>query len=192
MGKISRVFYSDHSLFLGQDEPTLGLDQTNLFNRYYACVIDPNHINAVVARVRDENCVHSRTFKFAKYYKDPTFEDTLPASCEPCGDLDSPTLVLDNEDDNGNPERRFGFARKTVATGSGGETGLPLPVLDPNDQKPVPPQFEMYDLDADPIESVNLAHPTNFKPENMSLLSFLARVLRRLSRQQFLVPTNTL
>lgn len=56
--------------------------------------------------------------------------------------------------------------------------------------RPVPLQFEMYNLSEDPLETTNLAHPRFSTHETRVIQQTLARILEEQCRQKRLEPSS--
>jgi hypothetical protein len=136
------------------DEPTSGSNQVNFTGFTYNSVLQPNHVETVVATV--QTAQGPQLWKYSRYFDNPQFWTT------PCSS-DEVHLEL------GTPKTNCDTITKT---------------------QPVPDQFELYNLTADPYETTNLAFPTNQTPASQQIRSVLAQILVDQRDQKRLYPTS--
>lgn len=140
--------------FMTDDEPTSGSNQVNFTGFTYNSVLQPNHVETVVATV--QTAQGPQLWKYSRYFDNPQFWTT------PCSS-DEVHLEL------GTPKTNCDTITKT---------------------QPVPDQFELYNLTADPYETTNLAFPTNQTPASQQIRSVLAQILVDQRDQKRLYPTS--
>lgn len=115
--------------FMSDDDPSRGLNQQNLIGLSYASVVQPNHIETVIARLGGV------LWKYSRYFDNPQFWSS-PGTPGQRGVQDEVTLELGN---NNNPGVYPVAFRKQVKV------------------SPEPEEFELYNLTQDQMELVNLA-----------------------------------
>jgi arylsulfatase A-like enzyme len=137
--------------FMTDDEPTKGTNQLNFTGFEYNSVLQPNHVETVIASVTTLSGTH--LWKYSRYFDNPQFWS------DPCNS------------DEVRPE-----------------IGDPSSCESRTKTQPVPEQYELYNLDADPYEATNLAHPSHQTPESQQARSALAALLEQQREQKRLVP----
>lgn len=142
--------------FMTDDDITRGPNQVTVLGRHYESVLQPNHIQTVVAPVQTSK--GPQLWKFSAYYDNPQFWTTP-------GVVDKVLRQVDEE----SGEKRCVTTEKI---------------------RPVPEEFEMYNLSEDPLESVNLAHPSNATSESQLIGRTLAALLVEQCRQKRLMPAS--
>jgi arylsulfatase A-like enzyme len=140
--------------FMTDDEPTSGSNQVNFTGFTYNSVLQPNHVETVVATL--QTVQDPQLWKYSRYFDNPQFWTT------PC------------TSDEVQPE--FGGPRTSCDTIT--------------KTQPVPDQFELYNLTADPYETTNLAFPTNRTPASEQARSLLAQILADQRQQKRLYPLS--
>lgn len=142
--------------FMTDDDVTQGLNQISVLGKPYKSVIQPNHIETVIAQLPTGVNNEKEIWKYSRYFDNPQFwsnpgcKDINNALSEPC----------ENSCDT----------------------------LEEN--KPVPDEFEMYNLTKDPIESRNLANPEFATVESSAVQAVLAKLLAEQCKTKRLYPTS--
>lgn len=73
-GKTNPDFSKDPIYFMTDDEISSGLHQTNpVTNKPYASVIQPNHIETVIADLREKPTDEPQIWKYSRYFDNPQF-----------------------------------------------------------------------------------------------------------------------
>ena len=147
-GETNPGFSKEPIYFMTDDEISSGLHQTNpVTNKPYASVIQPNHIETVIADLRAKPGDEPQIWKFSRYFDNPQF-------------WTNPFVSDVNMKDD-----------KPVKT-----------------TKPQPPEFEMYNVSADPKEQDNLAHVSNKSREEKAMLVRLDKLLTEQRDQKRIYP----
>lgn len=115
--------------FMSDDDPSRGLNQQNLIGLSYASVVQPNHIETVIARLGGS------LWKYSRYFDNPQFWSS-PGTPGQRGVRDEVSQELGNKNDPGVYPVAF---RKQVKV------------------TPEPEEFELYNLTQDQLELENLA-----------------------------------
>jgi len=148
--------------FMTDDDITRGLDQHNFLGWHYNSVVQPNHIETVIAKIitpdGDQLWKYSRYFDSPQFWTQPGVEDHVPYEF-------------------GSPEK----------VGVGIKSALCSTTVK---QVPIPDQYEMYNLSHDPLEIHNLAHPYYKNPHSLMMRQKLANLLRQQRRQKRLTPSS--
>ena len=139
---------ADHEepvFFMTDDDPSRGPDQDNFIGIARASVIQPNHIETVIARL------DGRVWKYSRYFDNPQFWSAPGTPGDP-GVMD----VVDLEIGSSNmPTAGIVPFERTVKT------------------VPECTEYEMYDVSGDPLELSNLAGDAAFATERQILEALL-------------------
>lgn len=134
--------------FMTDDEITRGQHQFNPLGQSYNAVIQPNHIETVIADLPGQYGRPDQTWKFTRYFdnkqfwSDPGVRDvTIQLFGDLCADSNQTTSHV---------------TCKTV---------------------PVPEEYELYNLTEDPLETRNLAHPAWSDSQTANVQSYMERLL---------------
>jgi arylsulfatase A-like enzyme len=134
--------------FMTDDEITRGQHQFNPLGQSYKAVIQPNHIETVIADLPGPQGRPHQTWKFTRYFdnkqfwSDPGVRDvTIQLFGDLCTDSNPSTSHV---------------TCKTV---------------------PVPEEYELYNLTEDPLETCNLAHPAWSNSQTVYVQSYMERLL---------------
>jgi choline-sulfatase len=167
-GQADPANFTDPVYYVTDDDVTRGLHMNRRLGLGYEPVEQPSHVETVIARLDDDHLWKlSRYFDNPQYWSSPGVpgpdsdaEDVLRVQIE----LDPPPDVLPQPVD-------FCFAEWVKGT-------------------PVPPEFEMYNLDDDAMELTNLYSITDPLPQQAVLMQLLEkqRNEKRLTPCSGLVP----
>jgi choline-sulfatase len=167
LGEVNPASVSDPLYFMTDDDPSRGLNQENWVGIGYASVVQPNHIESVIARL------NGKVWKYSHYFDNPQFWTTpgYPSTSS------NPT-VYDQVPLNQLP----------IPTTAGVYT-IPFSVTVKT--TPVSPdQFEMYNVTDDPMELNNLYGNSAYSAEQNQLAQLLQqqRCAKRLTPSSGSVP----
>jgi choline-sulfatase len=149
--------------FMTDDDPSRGLDQKNFIGLNYDSVAQPNHVETVIAEIDGEIWKYSRYFDHPGYWTHPG----TPGEDGVQDIVKKPPL---RESTDAGSSRRIYTQNIKV--------------------EPVTPEFEMYNVSADPMEMDNLAGKPDRSEIEGRLKSLLAeqRQKKRLTPQSGPVP----
>ncbi len=133
LGQVDPTSFSDPVYYMTEDDPSRGLHMSRRVGLGYKPVEEPTHVETVIARLDDD-----RLWKFSRYFDNPQYWSS-PGT--PGSDSDAEDLLRVQVEPDPGPDvvpqpvdvRFLAWAKGT----------------------PVPDEFEMYDLDDDPMEHVN-------------------------------------
>jgi hypothetical protein len=148
--------------FMTEDDVTKGASQYNIWGWYYNSVVQPNHIETVIAKIRMPD--GEEIWKFSRYFDNPKFWTKPGVEDQVLHELDSPTNVCP-----GIREALCTMSTKTI---------------------PCPDQCEMYNLSKDPLEIHNLAHPDYYTPYTLMMQERLNNLLLEQRDQKRLSPSK--
>lgn len=132
--------------FMSDDDPSRGLNQENILGIPYNSVVQPNHIETVIARFG------GKLWKYSRYFDNPQFW-TSPGTPGDNGVQDEILQEMGTGQDN--PGTTIVKCQKTVKI------------------TPLPDEFEMYNLSDDPLELSNLAGQAAYAVEEQRLKNLL-------------------
>jgi choline-sulfatase len=164
---------NDPVYFMTDDDVSRGSEQVDFTRHMYPSVIQPNHLETVVARLptgrggRLEKWKYTRYFDTAQFWSNPPNEPPpghLPPEVSPQSE-DIVTLIDGDVDAAGTKT-----ATTTVKT------------------RPVPDQIEAYNVTRDPLELHNLVGSTD--PATRATVARLRRILRRQRELKRRVPSS--
>ncbi|NJM33397.1 MAG: sulfatase-like hydrolase/transferase [Rhodomicrobium sp.] len=162
-GEANATAFSGPIYFMTDDDPSRGLDQKNFIGLSYDSVAQPNHVETVIAEIGGEIWKYSRYFDHPRYWTDPGTpgED---------GVQDVIRKPLRRESTDEGRSRRIYVQEIKV--------------------EPAAPEFEMYNVSADPMELDNLAGKPEWKERETQLSALLddQRLKKRLTPQSGSVP----
>ena len=148
--------------FMTDDEITQGLDQHNFIGWHYNSVLQPNHLETIITDLPSEQGL--MLWKYSRYFDNPQFWSNP------------------GKEDELMPE----FGKRSQAW-----AGIKAEVCTTvKKTQPVPEEYELYNLTADPLEEINLAAPGYATPESRKIQIKLTRLLEEQSRQKRLTPTS--
>jgi arylsulfatase A-like enzyme len=148
--------------FMTDDEFSKGLNQYTLTGQPYEAVIQPNHLETVIVKLPTGDSNSEEIWKFTRYFDNPQFWS------DP-GVEDVETIQKKATDVS--KDHQASICITTTKT------------------QPVPDQFELYNLTKDPLEEINLAHPTHETPESKVIQKLLTGLLQEQRRQKRLTPS---
>ena len=152
----------DPIYFMTDDDPTKGLDQENFLGWSYNSVIQPNHIETVIAEFKTksgkETWKYSRYFDNTQFWTNPGKEDTIVPEF-------------------GKHTRVWGGIKSSLCT-----------TLEK--KQPVADEIEMYNLTYDPLEIENLANPIYSTSKSKIMQQKLELILQEQRDRKRLVPQN--
>ena len=161
--------FNDPVYYMTDDDPSRGLHMYRRFGVGYRPVVEPNHVETVIARLAD-----GHLWKFSRYFDNPQYWSSP--------DTDTPEDVLQVQ-----PERDPVPPSSDVMP-----AWAPLGYEAIAKNRPEHDDFEMYDLDDDPMELLNLyvAPPATALPQQAVLAQLLAeqRTQKRLTPCSGVVP----
>lgn len=146
--------------FMTDDNVTKGLNQVSVTGIPYPAVRQPNSIETVVALLPTGRGGKDEIWKYSRYFANPQF-DSIP----------------------GRNEQFMYRGRVEVTFNPGCYCG-------DQHSKPVPDEFEMYNLTTDPLETVNLAHKSNRTPVTVKIQLILSEILKQQRAKKRLYPTG--
>jgi choline-sulfatase len=153
LGRVAPNSVQDPLYFMTDDDPSRGLDQNNFVGFPYASVVQPNHIETVIARLGD-----GRVWKYSRYFDNPQFwSDPGTPGQSGVQDLVVTPVGVPNPSD---PDQIVPY-RQTVKT------------------TPLPDEYEMYDVSSDPMELDNLAGRSAYASQEAHLAALLREQCQR-------------
>ncbi|MGR9050597.1 sulfatase-like hydrolase/transferase [Halobacillus faecis] len=160
----SHFFRANEPLyFMSDDDITKGLNQTTAAGVPYESVVQPNHIEAVITKMKTGKNHEEETWKFARYYDNPQFW-----SDPGCSDtFQKKGKAMEVEDDI-----QCSCCVTTTKT------------------EPFPSQYELYNLTTDPLEEKNYADPQYATPESRVVEGLLLNTLEQQCNQKRLEPSS--
>ena len=148
--------------FMTDDEPTRGMEQVSWAGTNYECVIQPNHLETVIAMLPTGPDAALQRWKYTRYWDNPAFWS------DP-GVMDVQTIVKGPVNAAGNK-----VAVTTVKYAN--------PTSD--QQGPAPDEIEVYNVSNDPTELTNLANDSS----HASTVALLKQLLDEQITKKRLVP----
>ncbi|SFL23286.1 Arylsulfatase A [Paenibacillus sp. 1_12] len=148
--------------FMTDDDVTRGPHQVNPIGIPYSSVIQPNHIETVIAFINKDN--KQQLWKFSRYFDNKQFWSQPGLRDESSTPMGSVYLT---------PEGGYQTNSFSIKT------------------EPVAEEYELYNLSEDPLETRNLAHITLATEETKPIQQFMAKLLKEQRNQKRLVPYQT-
>ncbi len=175
LGETNPDSVKDPIYFMTDDDPSRGLDQNNWTGIPYASVVQPNHVETVIARLDDEGKLdaNGKVWKFSRYFDNPQFWSNPGVPCPPANDLarDCPKDVVVRPPEEEPPI--LPGVHEVVYT----VTVKRQPFVD---------EFEMYNVTDDPTELSNLYNDPAFAQQQTTL----KRLLRKQCELKRLTPIS--
>lgn len=162
LGQVKPTSVNDPIFFMTDDDPSRGLNIENWMGITKDSVIQPNHVETVVARLDD-----GKVWKYSRYFDNPQFW-TNPGTPGDSGVQDVIQKQVDPNPKPDDPQPATVRVEVTVKV------------------TPVPEEFEMYNLTDDPMELENLYNATLPLPEQL----VLAQLLQEHCAQKRLTPCS--
>ncbi|BBH23784.1 sulfatase [Paenibacillus baekrokdamisoli] len=147
--------------FMIDDDVTRGQHQINPLGIPYPSVIQPNHIETVVASIHRNN--RKELWKYSRYFDNDQFW-SQPGS----KDITAQLVAGPNAGLQSTQSTHYVTSVKT---------------------EPVPEEYELYNLTADPLETCNLAHPAFASLQPKGMQEFMAALLEQQRKHKRLVPS---
>ncbi len=149
--------------FMTDDDVTKGPDQNTVLGIPYESVIQPNHVETVIAKLKTGNDNKEEVWKYSRYFDNTQFWSS--PGCEDETTVEEcPRAPVDGV--------QHCLCVKTIKT------------------KPVSDEFEMYNLTDDPLETKNLTHPSFQTPETKVVQVVLANMLEEQCKQKRIYPSS--
>ncbi|KMY48706.1 sulfatase-like hydrolase/transferase [Peribacillus loiseleuriae] len=162
-GKLKFPRADEPLYFMTDDDVTRGLNQVSLTGQSYDSVVQPNHIESVIAKLRTGGNKKEEIWKFSRYFDNPQFWSNP-------GVENHITTTIYTAPVTENTQSEICFTSTKT--------------------QPVPDQFELYNLTKDPLEEINLAHPLHETPESKTIQQILIRSLKEQCLQKRRFPTS--
>ncbi|TBL76000.1 sulfatase-like hydrolase/transferase [Paenibacillus thalictri] len=148
--------------FMTDDEITRGQHQISPLGRPYPAVVQPNHIETVIAPLGDGP--HKQLWKYSRYFDNPQF-------------WSEPGVRDETVEVSGAGPQQEGTASEVTAS-----CAVSVKTV------PVPEEYELYNLTEDPLEVYNLAHSTWATSESELFRQQMAIILDEQRQRKRLTP----
>lgn len=172
VGDVDPDNVNDPLYFMTDDDPSRGLNQANWVGISYNSVIQPNHIETVIARL------NGKVWKYSRYFDNPQFWSAP-------GDPTVPTDPVNPSIDDVIFEQK-GPTPKAPPFGSPDYGPSPIAYEVTVKSTPRPEEYEMYNVSDDPMELSNLYNDG----VNGATQALLARLLVQQRCAKRLVPKS--
>lgn len=149
--------------FMTDDDVTRGLSQISISGQPYYSVVQPNHIESVIAYLPTGQHREKELWKFSRYFDNPQFWSN-PGVEDQVTEIKNETPI--NEEVTVSVST---IVTKTVA---------------------VPEQYELYNLTRDALETKNLVSPVHSNIVTSLIQSLMMGLLEEQRQQKRLTPTN--
>jgi choline-sulfatase len=166
LGQNGSASVNDPVYFMTDDDPTRGLHMNRRFGLGYRPVEQPSHVETVIARLDD-----GRLWKFSRYFDNPEYWSSPGTPGPDSGAEDVLRVQIEPDPGPDVVPQPVSVAFAEWAKGT-----------------PVPDEFEMYDLDDDPMELTNLYSITDPLPQQ----AVLAELLEKQRNEKRLTPCSGL
>jgi choline-sulfatase len=169
LGQADPATFNDPVYFMTDDDPSRGLHMKRRLGAEHYPVVEPNHIETVIARLDD-----GKLWKYSRYFDSPQYWSSPGPPGDPEGEVQD-LLRVEMQSDPAPEVYRQPETKPCELTVRG---------------TPEPDEFEMYDLDVDPTELTNLYSVTDPLPQQAVLAQLLddQRKEKRLTPCSGLVP----
>ncbi|MGI5839525.1 MAG: sulfatase-like hydrolase/transferase [bacterium] len=148
--------------FMTDDDVTHGLGQQNFLGWNYNSVLQPNHVESVIATLPGPS--GRAIWKYSRYFDNPQF-------------WTNPGQQDDVQHEFGPPGFTWNHIQASICQTT-------------QKNRPVPDEYEMYNLTDDPLEMMNLADPRFATPASRAAATTLVSLLRSQCRTKRLYPSN--
>ncbi|TYS58748.1 sulfatase-like hydrolase/transferase [Sutcliffiella horikoshii] len=163
MGKNKFYRANEPLYFMSDDDVTQGPNQVSATGEPYHAVIQPNHTEAIITKLSTGENGTKEIWKLTRYYDNPQFWS------KPGVENVTTTQV------------------SKTSTGEHIDCAL---CITTTKTRPVPDQYELYNLTKDPLEESNLAYSDNRTPETMAIQKLLMVGLEEQCKQKRLEPSS--
>lgn len=151
--------------FMTDDDVTKGLNQQSVLGIPYESVIQPNHIETVIVKLKTGKDDQEEIWKYSRYFDNPQFWSSPGCEDETLLEECSNTKVNDNGS-------KCCLCVNRIKT------------------TPDPDEFEMYNLTTDPLETKNLVHSDFQTPETKVVQVVLENLLEEQCKQKRIYPSS--
>ncbi|MGD6776792.1 sulfatase-like hydrolase/transferase [Sutcliffiella horikoshii] len=163
MGKNKFYRANEPLYFMSDDDVTQGPNQVSATGEPYHAVIQPNHMEAIITKISTGENGTKEIWKLTRYYDSPQFWS--------------------------NPGVENVTTTQVSKTSTGEHIDCALCIMSTK-TRPVPDQYELYNLTKDPLEESNLAYSDNRTPETMAIQKLLMLGLEEQCKQKRLEPSS--
>jgi choline-sulfatase len=162
LGQVDPASIDDPVFFMTDDDTCRGLNKDNWMGIAKDSVVQPNHVETVVARLDD-----GKVWKYTRYFDNPQFWSS-PGTPGERGVQDVIQKQVDPNPKPDDPQPATVHIDVTVKV------------------TPVPEEFEMYNVTDDPMELLNLYGQPAFSKQQAAL----ARLLQKQCKEKRLIPCS--
>lgn len=155
--------FNEPVYFMTDDDVTKGLNQKSVLGIPYESVIQPNHIEAIIVKLKTGKNNQEEIWKYSRYFDNPQFWSS--PGCED-------ETVLEQCPQTQSNGAQCCICVKRIKT------------------KPDSDEFEMYNLTTDPLETKNLAHSDFQTPETKVVQTVLENILEEQCKQKRIYPSS--
>lgn len=165
LGKVAPTGINDPLYFMTEDDPSRGLNENNWYGVPVNSVIQPNHVETVIARLEDGN-----VWKYSRYFDNPQFWSSpgTPDPNNPKSNVED--VVVEQKDPTPINEGIYNDVKFLVTV----------------KRAPRPDEFEMYNVTDDPMELHNLYNDGI----HMSQQNTMAQLLQQQCAEKRLTPCS--
>lgn len=149
--------------FMTDDDVTKGLSQISEIGTPYNSVAQPNHIETVIAYLQTGQNNNNELWKFSRYFDNPQFW-SKPGIEDQLTEIEYQSPITQ--------QVTISVSKMTKRT------------------NPITEQYELYNLSKDPLETKNLADPSNVNVRTGLIQSIMMGLLIEQREQKRLTPTN--
>lgn len=149
--------------FMTDDDPSITLNSSSFLGIPYEPVSQPSHIETVIVKLPTGKNGNNEIWKYSRYFDNPQFWSK--PGCE--NKFTIPEGIPNNCGDT-----QYKLCATTIKT------------------QPVPDEFEMYNITADPLETINLANPKFETTESKVIRTILMKLLSEECKKKRLYPTS--